>query len=480
MPMTTTEKLARFALDIRLSDLPGAVVENARLRLLDTLGVMLAGSRSRPAIIAREALLGEEHGPGWAAVIGTAVRAHPVRAAFLNGVSAHALEFDDITSSAFTHTSATAVPATMAVAQSRRASGRQFLEAYIASFEVTTRIGWGFLGNLLTAGWHPNGVLAVVGCAAGLSRLLGSSLAKTCAAMGIAASCSSGLRKNVGSMTKPFHMGHAAGDAVTAAELANRGFTADMGILDRGDLEYSDSSAPGHALFSFPDAFVGSGKYDLDRMVANLGEDWELARGSTITRFHPGSTFPQAAIDETLRLVIEDDLKAEAIERIDVGVTPTCLSIAPCPRPTDGMAARFSVPYSIAVAVLDRQAAIEQYEDERVQRSDVQAFMDRIRVFVPDELAQITGGWTEAKLTPVSARITIHTRDGREVTGSRDTTKGFPGMLPSWDDVAEKFTECTTGILSPAATRRCVQLLKAVETLDDVTELVDAASQGRS
>jgi 2-methylcitrate dehydratase PrpD len=478
--MTTTETLARFALDIRLADLPARVVENARLRLLDTLGVMLAGSRSRPATIAREALLGDEQGPARAAVIGTSVRAHPARAAFLNGVSAHALEFDDITSSAFTHTSATAVPATMAVAESRRASGRRFLEAYIASFEVTTRIGWGVLGNLLTAGWHPNGVLAVVGCAPGLSRLLGSSLAQTCAAMGIAASCSSGLRKNVGSMTKPFHMGHAAGDAVTAAELANRGFTADPGILDRGDLEYSHLSAPGHALFSFPDVFVGSGKYDLTRMVENLGKDWELASDSTITRFHPGSTFPQPAIDETLKLVIDHDLTAEAVDRIDVGVTPTCLSIAPCPRPTDGMAARFSVPYSIAVAVLDRRAAIEQYEDARVQRADVQAFMDRIRVFVPDELAPVTGGWTAAQPTPVSARITIHTRDGRRFSGSCDATKGFPGMPPSWEDVAEKFTQCAAGILTPAATRRCVQLTGAVETLHDITELVDAVAPGRA
>ena len=472
--MSTTDALVRFAIDLTLDDLPRTVVERARLRILDTLAVAIAGSRSRPGALARD-IWTDEMTAGPSSVLGTSGAAHPAIAAFANGISAHALEYDDITSSAITHTSATVFPAVLAVAEAQRASGKALMEAYVASFEVATRIGWG-MDQLLPAGWHPNGVLGVIGGAAGVSRLLGSSRQEVAAAVGIAASCSSGLRKNVGSMTKPFHMGHAAGDAVIAGQLASRGFTADTAILDRGGLDESRESTPGHHAFSFPDVYVGVGNFSLERMTEGLGKVWELGTDSTITRFHPGSTFPQPAIDETLALIAANDIQPQDVQRIDVGVTPKCLSIAPYSAPKDGMAARFCVAYPIAVAVLDRIVGIAQYEDERVQREDATAMMDRIVVSVPDELAGVTGGWEAGStITPVSARITIHTKRGKSFSGARDTTKGFPGSAVTWEDVAAKFRECSSGVLSPDAAERCIEITQRLEDLDDVRELTSTA-----
>lgn len=472
--MSVTERLARFALDLRLEDLPTRAVSTARLRILDTLAVALAGSRERCTFIALDAIR-EVGGRPAATVLAHGEGAAAPDAAFVNGVSAHALEFDDITSSAVTHTSACAVPATLALVEARGGSGRAFVEGYVVAFEVSTRLGWGMVDHLLPRGWHPNGVLAAIGCAAAGARLLGADLDQTRAAMGIGASCSSGIRKNVGTMTKPFHMGHGARNGVLAAMLAARGYTADLDILDEtpSDLQLQGGRpGEGHGRFSFPATFVGPGNYDSAAMVRGLGEVYELATDSTITRFNPGSTFPRGAIDEAIALVTRHGIRPEDVERVDVGVTPLCLAIAPYGRPTTGLNARFSVPFSVAVAILDRRAGLRQFTDERVAQADVQALLDRVHVYVPDEYAAVTDGWRHDPLTPISARVVITLSDGRVLRGERHTTKGYPGAPPTWQDVVDKYAECAEGILSADQTQRTVAMVGEIERLADVRRLV--------
>jgi 2-methylcitrate dehydratase PrpD len=395
-------------------------------------------------------------------------------AAFVNGVSAHALEYDDITSSAITHTSASVVPAALALAEARGADGRALVEAYVAAFEVTTRIGWGTVQHLLPRGWHPNGVLGSIGCAVAGARLLGADLGAMRAAMAIGASSASGIRKNVGSMTKAFHMGHGARSGVVASMLAVRGFTADPRVLESesGDLRV-EGGAPGigHAHYSFPETFLGPGGYDLAAMVRGLGQVWELGTDGTITRFHPGSTFPQPAIDETLALVARHDVRAEEVVRVEVGVTPKCLSIASCGIPTDGHTARFSVAYSVAVAVLDRRAGVAQYSDERVGQPDVRAFLPRVHVHVPGDFAGATGGWGAGAVTPVSARITLRLADGRVLQGERHTTRGYPGWPATWTDVVAKYEECAASVLGADRARRSIEMIAEIERLPDVRRL---------
>ncbi|MBI3968130.1 MAG: MmgE/PrpD family protein [Chloroflexi bacterium] len=471
--MSVTERLARFALDLRLEDLPEPVREAARLRVLDTLAVGLAGVPEECTRIAAD-VVGELGGKPAATLWGQRERTSAPQAAFVNGVASHALEYDDITSSAVTHTSACAVPAMLAMVEMLGGSGRHLVESYVVAFELSTRIGWGLVQHLLPCGWHPNGVLAAIGCAAAGSRLLGADLSRTRMAMGIGASCSSGIRKNVGTMTKPFHMGHGARNGVLAALLGAKGYTADPSILEptKSDLELqSGKPGEGHGRYSFPETFVGPGHYDLDAMVRGLGELYELGTDSTITRFHPGSTFPQAAIDETLELIDRHDVQPDQVVAVEVGVTPMCLSIAPYGRPSTGLNARFSVPYSIAVAILDRRAGITQYTDERVRQPDVQALFERVKVYVPDDFANVTGGWDGGRLTPVSARVAIRLADGQELRGERHTTQGYPGWPPTWNDVVVKFEECAAIVLSPAQIRRAVDLVANLESLPNVRTL---------
>lgn len=468
--MTATERLAQFALDIRLENVPPEAVETAHVRVLDTLGVALAGTLEQCSRIATDVAL-ESGAIGGCSLIGGKQTTSATQAAFVNGVRAHALEFDDMTTSIVSHTSATVVPSILALGEALEVTGKQFLEAYIAGFEVTTRIGWSVGFNLLKHGWHPNGVLAVMGSAAGGSRLLGADVNRTRAAIGIAASCSSGIRKNVGFMTKPFHMGHAASNGILAAQLARRGYTADPDILERGP---SSETYKGHAHFSFLETFVGAGDYDIAQITRRLGTEYELASDSTITRFHPGSSFPQAAIDEVIGLVSTSDVPAELIEKIRLGVSPLCLVIASYAAPQTAFDARFSLKFAISAAALDRAVTIRQYTDERVQRADMQAMMARIEAYVPDEFSELTDRWTGANPTPVSCIVEIFLKDGRVLKGRRDTTRGYPGAKASWQDAMEKYESCASTVMSPEQVIRSAKLVRSMAELKNVRELTAA------
>lgn len=468
--MSLTQRVAQFALDIKLESLPAQVVENAHMRVLDTIGVTLAGLPEKATKYATELAL-ETVPSGPSTIIGSGKKTSVQQAAFVNGVSAHALEFDDMSTSIISHTSATVVPAMLSVAESLNASGKQFLEAYIAAFEVATQIGWSMRFNLLKHGWHPNGVLAVLGAAAGAAKLLGANVEQTRRAIGIAASCSAGIRKNVGFMTKPFHMGKAGADGILAAQLAYKNYTADPDILERGP---SSKTHVGHAYFSFPEVFVGEADYDLSQIERGLGKEYELATDSTITRFHPGSSFPQAAIDEVIELSRKNKIDPNAIEKIRLGVTPTTMAIGSYAAPQTAIEARFSLKFAVAIAAIDHEVTLKQYTDARVLSAPVQDMMKRLETYVPDELASVPDRWTGSKLTPVSCRVEIILKDGRKFSGARDTTRGYPGAPVKWDDAMEKYNDCASIVMADKQMAEVADLIRNVTKLDRIAKLTAA------
>jgi 2-methylcitrate dehydratase PrpD len=468
--VSLTKRVAQFALDVKLETLPAAVVENAHMRVLDTIGVTLAGLPELATKMATELAL-ETVPTGPSTIIGSGKKTSVQQAAFVNGVSAHALEFDDMSTSIISHTSATVVPAMLSLAESLNVSGKTFLEAYVASFEVATQVGWSMAFNLLKHGWHPNGVLAVVGTAAGASKLLGANVEQTRRAIGIAASCASGIRKNVGFMTKPFHMGKAGSDGILAAQLAIKNYTADPDILERGP---SSKSHIGHAYFSYPEVFVGEGDYNLAEIERGLGKDYELATDSTITRFHPGSSFPQAAIDEIIDLSRNNKIDPSTIEKIKLGVTPTTLVIASYAAPNTAIEARFSLKFAIAAAAVKQEVTLRQYTDDIVRSAPIQDMMNRIEAYVPDEFAAVPDRWTGTNPTPVSCKVEIILKNGKSITGGRHTTRGYPGSPVVWNDAMEKYNDCASLVMSEKQMAKAADLIRNITKLDKISDLTAA------
>jgi 2-methylcitrate dehydratase PrpD len=461
--VSTTEQLARLAAETPYESLPASAIESAKLRFLDTIGIMLAGSGQSPSLISLD-LVRHLGGNPVATIAGHLDRTSSPLAAYVNGVSANALEYDDSTKGA-THISASLVPGSLAVAEELGRSGRQLLEGFVLGFEVEARIARGLMPQLFDRGWHPNGILGTLGVAVAAARIMELDLDQTRMSIAIAASEASGVRKNVGSMAKPFHIGHSARCGVFAALLAQRGFKADLEIIE------GSGAGEGHDRFGFADTFNGLGNYRLDQMVHAIGEEWELAKNTAFVRLHPGATGASAAIDGMIDLATAHDLKEEQVERIELETTPKTMVIASYPEATDSYTARFSLPYHMAVSLIDRKAGIPQYTDERVRERDVQALMKRVQVWVPDDFQYHRGAWGEI-------RLAVHLKDGRVFPTARSHARGWPEDPAGWEDLVEKYRECADGVLPPSRIDESLAMVRQLDQLPSVRDLMSALRAG--
>ncbi|HSQ05429.1 MAG TPA: MmgE/PrpD family protein [Burkholderiales bacterium] len=465
--MSVTEQLARFAIEAPADILTPEVLESAKAKFLDTIGVMVRGAQHPAGKIARDTVA-DMGGRPVATVLGNGERISSPLAGFANGVSAHALEYDDNTRGVG-HASVVLVPGCLAVAEETRASGRAMLEAFAVGFEVTARIARGLRPHLLDRGWHPIGIVGGQGVAVAACRLMDLGTPAARMAMGIMASSGSGVRKNVGSMGKAFHVGHGVRCGIFAASLARRGYTVDPDVI-----EGQETAGDGHERFGLADTYTGVGNYRLQLMTEGLGTTLELARNTTMVRMHPGSTAPAAAVDGLIELVSEHALNAGDVAEIRVECTPQCVAIAPYAEPSDEHRAKFCIPYTLAVAFLDRDVRLAQYHPQRIADEAVHALMKRVTVIVPEDLKRHRGQWGENGVNWGESRVSVLLKDGRRFDKSSSYAKGWPERPATSADLKHKYEECTGGLFSRAQIDETVQMIAALEKLDKVGELTRA------
>ena len=200
------ERLAAYACAESLATLPDATVRADRRAILDTLGVMAAGSREDTAVRART-LIQHRGGSDEATIVGTPSRASIEDAALVNGVAAHALDYDDVQASLSGHPSVPVLPPALAVAERARMSGADLLTAFVVGIEIEAKIGRALNPAHYEVGWHATSTLGVFGASAAAGKLLGLSREGMARALAIAASMSSGIKANFGTDCKPWHAG---------------------------------------------------------------------------------------------------------------------------------------------------------------------------------------------------------------------------------------------------------------------------------
>jgi len=467
--MGVTAELARFIVETDYDAIPQAAIESTRFRFLDTLGCMLAGADEAPTLMSLD-LVRALGGTPSSSIAGHPDRTSAPLAAFVNGVSAHCLEYDDYTRGA-NHFSVTLVPTALALAEQTGASGRQMVEAFAIGFQVATRIAWGVNPNLFPRGWHPNNPVGTMGAAAVAAKLLGLDAMQTRMAFGIATAQLAGARANFGSMTKAFHVGHAARSGIFAAMLAKRGFTAYPDIIEGSGV------GEGHERFGLGETYVGRGKYNLDNMLLRLNEEWELAQNRTFPRLHPCATTAAPVIDAVIDLAVEHDLRAEDIERIDVEMTAKALATNSL-EPHTPFGARFSIPYGVAVALIDRACGLAQYTEGRIARGDVQSLLPRVHASTPDDLVQEVKRWGEGGVDFSANRLAIVLKNGTTLRASRKFARGWPEDPASWNDIVTKYEDCARGVQSAARQHQTIDMVSRLEALPGVADLAASLQRG--
>src|SRR5689334_6758448 len=332
--MTATARLAEFVVKTSLRDCPEAAIVQVRRAALDTLGVMLAGA-AEPVAAAVRSVARVEGGTPLCTVVGTSMRAPATWAALANGTAAHAHDFDDTNFALLGHPSAPLLAAALACAEAEPADGAAVALAYLIGFELSVTLGLALNPDHYTRGWHATSSIGTIGSAAAAASLLGLDPTQTRHALGVAASLASGLKENFGSMTKPFHAGHAARNGVFAAMLAREGFTSSDTALD---------GTQGYAA-AFGQTKLGAGAFEA------LGHEWQILASGIAVKPYPSCALTHSAIDALLALRAEHALGADQVEDIEVGVNHVVPEVLRHNRPATGLEKKFSMQFCAAEAL---------------------------------------------------------------------------------------------------------------------------------
>ncbi|WP_312410277.1 MmgE/PrpD family protein, partial [Shinella sp.] len=226
--MSFARELSRRALSIRLATVPEEAVHIGRRAFADTVGVALAGADA-PYLDALEAVLECDAAPGQVTLWGRGGRrASMLHAALVNGTAAHALDFDDCSTTMGGHPSAPVVPVVLGLAEALGLPAGKAIEAWITGVEVETRLARGLLPHHYEKGWHPTATLGVFGATAAAGRMFDFDEEQMAAALAVAVSMASGLKSNFGTPVKPLHVGQAAHNGIMAALVTRRGMTANL------------------------------------------------------------------------------------------------------------------------------------------------------------------------------------------------------------------------------------------------------------
>jgi len=337
--VNATDALAAFAAETALEDIPLDVQLLTKRQVLDTLGLMLAGSTTDGCHLT-QALFGELGGAPQATAIGTGRRLSILQAAYANGEAAHAMDYDDTQLAAspdrvyglLMHPSAPILGAVLPVAELTHATGAQLLLAFAIGVEISCKVAEALDPSHYRNGFHTTGTVGALGAAVGAGRLLGLDAPQLNVALGLAASMSAGLRENFGTMTKPFHAGRAAENGVLAALRVARGHTASQGILE--------------AQRGFFSAYGGG---DGAVIETTLGKPWTAADPGISIEPYPSGSLTHPAVDATLELVLEHDLQPSDVNQIHVAVNQYMPQALLHDIPEDELQAKFSMKYGVAV-----------------------------------------------------------------------------------------------------------------------------------
>jgi 2-methylcitrate dehydratase PrpD len=437
-----TRELARFIVASRFEDLPETVRHEGSRTLLNWVGCAIGGARHQTVTNAMAAL-SPFFGPGQATLLGRPERVDVLHAALLNGISSHVLDFDDTHIETAIHPAAPVAPAILALAEHRPVNGRDFMAALIIGIETEFRIGMAVTPAHYKIGWHITGTAGVFGSAAAAGKLLGLSEQQMRWALGLAAAQPVGLQEMFGSMTKSFHPGRAAQNGLTAALLAQAGYTASEQGLEakRGWLNVLSTAC---------------------NYAALVDPGWEILNNS-YKPFACGLVV-HPVIDGCIQLRDANGLTPDMIDRIEVAVHPRVMDVTSIKNPRTGLEGKFSIYHAAAVAVVEGAAGERQFSDEAVRAPAIAGLRARV-------LATIDPGLGKAQ-----ARVTILLKNGERLAVFVEHARGSVKNPMSDRMLDDKFRGLSAGILSSGDTDRLIDLCRGADKLADAGEIARNAA----
>jgi 2-methylcitrate dehydratase PrpD len=445
--VAVTAELAKRAAALAWRDFPDDLIERTKQCLLDWFAVTVAGAQEELTdILVREAI--EDGATGKASLVGRSETTLPSTAALINGAASHALDYDDVNFAMHGHPTVTVVPALLALGEQRKASGRLFVESFVAGYETAGRIGLLVEPSHYAKGFHATATVGSFSATAAAGRMLGLDDKQLAVAFGIAATQAAGLKSNFGTMCKPLHAGTASEHGLRAARLAAKGFTA------RGDSLECDqgfASSQGDHL-------------NTDDALGEPPSGWHLR--NNLFKYHAACYMTHAPIECAKEIRLKSNFPPERVKKIVLRLDAAADKVCNIPNPTSGLEAKFSLRQTVAMALTGvNTASLEAYNASITQEPRIKALRDKLDI-------DFRTDWPHAM-----AEMAIQLDDGTMLEARHDS--GIP-----WSDVVKqrraletKFDGLVTPVLGAAGAKRLHDAIDRIDTLADVGDLARASAK---
>jgi 2-methylcitrate dehydratase PrpD len=433
-------------------------LHRAKRAVIDTIACMVPGAVDEATLTLRG--VSAAWGDGPCTVVGDQRAQSVPVAALVNGTAAHALDFDDNFDPGKAHISAVMVPALLALGEARNASGADILDAYIVGLQIAARVGQGLNPFHRNRGWHATSTVGAVGAAAACGRMLELDATRLRHCLNMSTSFAAGFMSQFGSMTKPLHAGKAAEAGVMCALLAEAGMTAGA--------ETFDGPTGMARLMVGPDlddlrnsAFKREHGQTMYFNTTSIGEPLAiLAHGLKVKRY-PTCASTHRALDATLQLLEAHSIGVADIQSVDVFAPVSHFNNLMYTDPRDGMQAKFSMEYCLAVALQNKGIGLNDFTPAAVVDPAFRAVMPLVHRHPVDK--------SESEF-PTRVEITL--KSGPVHTASVDAPKGRADNPLSDAELWDKLHQCCRGLLSPAVTKDLASALDQLTTARPVADLM--------
>lgn len=458
--MAVTESAARFVETVEFKDIPGDALKIGIRCFMDGTGLYVAGSDEHAVKILIEDAL-EQGGKPEAQLLGQAgTRVPAALAARILGTAGHAHDWDDSQVSLdpdhvyglLTHPTIAPLSGALAMAQKLgNVSGQDFLLGFMTGYEVECKISEWMLSQHYKQGFHSTGTVGTIAAYVAAAKLMGLNGEKLRCGFGIAASMASGIRVNFGTMTKPLHVGRAAENGVTAANIASKGFTADPNALDG------------------PWGFfaVQGGGISEEKIPQGFGKTWSITDPGVSIKPYPCGVLTHPSIDLMLKLVTENDIASDQIETVTLYAASNILNPIRYPIAENHLQAKFSLPAELAMIALNRKAGKNEFSDAFVESDAMQRMQRKIQTIHDPEIEKM--GFDKMR-----SRISITLTNGQVISGAADERyRGGPENPLTDEELEGKVRACCEGILNDSEQAQLIATVWNVQECENMNNFMN-------
>ena len=453
MNNTYTCGVAEFVAGLRYEAIPYDVQNRLKLLILDALGCALYGAELPWCQLLRRTLAAVDKDTT-CAVWGTRERLSAPHAALANGTQVQSFELDDVHRAGVLHVGAVVLPALIAIAELRRnLSGREFLAAAAAGYEVGPRVGLCMGPEHIGQGWHSGATVGVFAAAAAAARGLRLDANRAVHALGIAGTQASGLMAaQYGAMVKRMHAGRASQSGLYGALLAEQGFT---GIENLFEAEYG----------GFCTTFSRSqDRFRLAELTAGLGTVWQTM--GVALKFYACVGSNHTTLDALRALQAEHRFRAADVERITVhGSQVTADHVGWKYQPAGMTAAQLNLPYCAATLLLEGDCFVEQFQPGAERDPLRMTLAERVSVLADPA---ITGKGAKHRH---EVRVEVELRDGRRLSRMQETPRGSDENFAADADIVAKFEKLASRALPAKGVAELRDAVLGLEKLKDTAQL---------